>query len=96
MMRLATEVFLRGGAGGIGHGFEAGGVAEQRGGGFGHGSDVADGEEQAVLGFAGDAVVDELGNAADAGGDGGDAAGHGLERGEAEGFHLGRHEHEIG
>ena len=45
--------------------------------------DVADVEEQAVV-----AVVDEFGDAADAGGDGGDAAGHGFERGEAEGLHL--------
>ena len=42
------------------------------------------------------AVVDEFGDAADAGGDGGDAAGHGFERGEAEGLHLAGHEHEVG
>ncbi len=60
-------------------------------GGGGHGVDVADVEEQAVV-----AVVDEFGDAADAGGDGGDAAGHGFEGGEAEGLHLAGHEHEVG
>jgi anti-sigma regulatory factor (Ser/Thr protein kinase) len=86
-----AEVVLRGAAGGVGHGFEACGVVEERDGAGGHAVDVADFEEQAV-----DAVVDELGDAADAGGDGGNAAGHGFERGEAEGLHLGGHEHEVG
>ncbi len=42
------------------------------------------------------AVVDQFGDAAYAGGDGGNAAGHGFERGEAEGLHLAGHEHEVG
>ncbi len=42
------------------------------------------------------AVLNELGDAADASGDGGDAAGHGFESGEAEGFHLAGHEHQVG
>ena len=76
---------------GFGHGFEAGLVAEQGDGGGGHGFDVAYFEEKAVV-----AVVDEFGDAADAGGDGGDAAGHGFERGETEGLHLAGHQHEVG
>ncbi len=65
---------------------EAGCVGEQGDGGLRPCLDVADGEEPAI-----DAVVDQLGDAADAGGDGGDAAGHGLERGQAEGLHLAGH-----
>ncbi len=42
------------------------------------------------------AVVDEFRHSADAGGDGGNAAGHGFECGEAEGLHLAGHEHKIG
>ena len=76
---------------GFGHGFEARLVAEQGDGGGGHGVGVAYVEEEAVV-----AVVNEFGDAADAGGDGGDAAGHGFERGEAEGLHLAGHKHEVG
>ena len=82
---------LGGFAGGAAHCFEACGVGEELDGGFGHGFYVAGFEEEAV-----DVVFDELGDAADAGGDGGDAAGHGFEGGEAEGLHLGGHEHEVG
>ena len=84
-------MILRGFAGGRGHGFQAGVVLEQGDGRLRHGVDVADLAEDAVF-----AVFNQLGHAAYAGGDGGHAAGHGFERGEAEGFHLRRHQHEIG
>ncbi len=86
-----AEAVLGGFAGGGGHGGEFVGVAEEVDGGFGHAVDVADFEEAAGL-----VVVDELGDAADAGGDGGDGAGHGFEGGEAEGLHFGGEEHEVG
>ncbi len=66
-------------------------VGEQGYGGCGHGVDVAYFVEEAVF-----SVVDEFGDSAYAGGDGGDVAGHGFEGGEAEGLHLGGHEHEVG
>ncbi len=50
----------------------------------------------AITWIAGAGIVDEFGNTAYAGGDGGDAAGHGFEGGEAEGFHLGGHDEEVG
>src|SRR6185312_6743190 len=56
-----------------------------------HGIDVADLEEKAVL-----SIVDQLRHAAYAGGDSGNAARHGFERGKAEGLHLAGHEHQIG
>ena len=87
----SAEAVLGGFAGCGGHGGELGGVAEEVDGGFGHAVDVADFEEA-----AGAVVVDELGDAADAGGDGGDGAGHGFEGGEAEGLHFGGEEHEVG
>jgi hypothetical protein len=86
-----AEVILRGLAGGAGEGFEVGGVGEECDGGVGHGFDVADREEEAV-----GVMLDEFGDSADTGGDGGDAAGHGFESGEAEGLHLRGHEHEVG
>jgi hypothetical protein len=86
-----AEAVLGGLAGGFGHALAGGLVGEQGDGGLGHAFDVADREEAAV-----DAVVDELGDAADAGGDGGDAAGHRFEGGEAEGLHLAGEEHEVG
>ncbi len=99
-----AEFFAGGAAGGEGHGVEAGFVAEESYGGGGHGFDVAYGEEQAVglerrlWGWFDRQllIVDEFGDAAYAGGDGGDGAGHGFECGEAEGLHLGGHEHEVG
>src|SRR5258707_9826391 len=39
--------------------------------------------------------MDEFWDAADAGGDRGDAAGHRFERGEAEGLHLAGHQHQV-
>ena len=86
-----AEAVLGGFAGGGGHGGEFFGVAEEGDGGGAHAIDVADVEEAAGL-----VMVDELGDAADVGGDGGDGAGHGFEGGEAEGFHFGGEEHEVG
>ena len=85
-----AEVILRGLASGLGHGFEAGLIAEEGDGGFGHGFGVAYFEEETVV-----AVVNELWDATDSGGDRRDAAGHGFERGEAEGLHLAGHEHQV-
>src|SRR5207248_10172476 len=57
----------------------------------GLGGDIADFFEVAVF-----LVGDQFGNAADAGGDGDDAAGHGFEGDEAERFHLAGHEQDVG
>ena len=86
-----AEVVLRGLAGGLGHGIEAACVAQQGDGRGGHGFDIADFKEQAVA-----AVVDKLRDAADAGTNGGNAARHRFERGEAEGLHLAGQQHEVG
>ena len=72
---------LRGATGSVGHAFEFRWVAEDGDSASGHAVNIADFVEQAV-----DAVFYQLGNAADAGGYGGDTAGHGFECGEAEGL----------
>jgi len=86
-----AEVVLCGLSGGTGHGLQGFRIVQEGDRGLGHGFDVAYAEESTV-----DAVFDQLGHAADAGGDGGDAAGHGFEGGEAERLHLAGHQHEVG
>ena len=86
-----AEVILRGFAGGRAHGFKFGWVGEEMDGGGTHGFYIAGLGQNAV-----DAIFNEFWHAADAGGDGGDAAGHSLQRGKAERFHFRRHEHEVG
>src|ERR1035441_8103887 len=68
-----AEAVAGGFAGGGSHGVQAGVVAEQSDGRVGHGFDVADGEGQAVgwTSLRAGPVVDQLRDAADAGGDGG-------------------------
>ena len=82
---------LRGFAGGGAHGFQAVRIGEQGDRVLGHGSGVPYLAEDAVY-----VVLDELRDAADAGRDRGDAAGHGFERGETEGLHFRGHQHEVG
>ena len=86
-----AEALLRVFAGGVAHRVKPGAILEQADGPCGHCVDVADGKEQ-----AGYAVIDQLGYAADAGCDGGNLAGHGLKRGQAEGFKLAGHHHQVG
>jgi hypothetical protein len=57
----------------------------------GHGVDIADGEEP-----AGHAVFDQLRHSTDPGGDGGNLAGHGFQRRQAEGLQFAGHEHQVG
>ena len=45
---------------------------------------------------AGDAIVDQLRHSADAGGDGGNLAGHGFKSSQAEGLQLAGHQQHIG
>ena len=66
-------------------------IAQKLDGVRGHVRDVADGEQIARL-----AVDDDLGQAADVGGDHGDAAVHGLEGGQAEALLLAGQEKQVG
>ena len=70
-------------AGSEGHCVQADRIGEQGDGRRCHGFNVAYFAKDAVH-----AVFDQFWHAADAGRDGGDAAGHGLKCGEAKGFHL--------
>src|ERR1700677_2334260 len=86
-----AEVVLRGAAGGGGQALQQRRGAEDGDRAGGHAVDITDFVEQAV-----DAVFYQFRYAADTGGNGGNAAGHGFECGPPEGFHLRGHEHEVG
>ena len=73
------------------HRFESRGIVQQSNRALSHAFDIADREEGAA-----DAVLDEFGNAAHACCDGGNAAGHRLQRGQTEGFEFAGHQQEIG
>lgn len=95
-----AEMVLRGVTGRERHGEKARLIAEKSDSRTRHRVDVSYGEKQSVGALTIFLIIflilDEFGDATDAGGNCGDTTGHCFEGGEAEGLHLAGHEHQVG
>ena len=87
----SAKAVLCGLPGGCAHGFQPRGILQQINRALRHAFNIADREKATV-----DAVFDQFRHAADASGNGRDAAGHRLQRSQTEGFELARHQHQVG